>query len=211
MSLVKGESVLAAYPDLTALVSRHQQHDLYGINTATRADDSCLRWSFKHLELAVGKLSEALQQRGVQCGDVIVGILGNGVEALVLSLAAFKLGCVYAPLPFQRTINTSEFEHVLNLLTPSVLVVQDGNIASQVDRVLSRVPTVAVKIVCSCLEEIEQLWLSLEQVMNISSEPLCPQRTSASQFGEDVVAVLFTSGTTTLPKAVPYTNKSANV
>lgn len=93
-----GDRVLACYADrprsvhalLAAAVGRFPD------NTALVCDDT--RLTYAELDAEVGRVAAGLAAHGVEQGDRVAMVLGNGVPFVVITYAAARLGAVTVPL-----------------------------------------------------------------------------------------------------------------
>ncbi|KHN94310.1 AMP-dependent synthetase/ligase [Metarhizium album ARSEF 1941] len=208
-----------------AVVSLHQPKDLYVL--ASRAEESCsthLRWSYGTLTAMVERLATGLTSRGLRRGDTIVTYLYNGVEFVMSFWAAHQLGCPFVPLNPESLLNREESAHVLGLVTPSVVIVNDNTTAERMDAVLGKRFELTTRSIAGSDDCDVVGWTCLQSVLaapgegmktraDTLSSPLHHRIGSTStetDLESKPVTVLFTSGTTALPKGVPHTNATLN-
>ena len=187
-----GDRVVACYSDrprnvnglLEAAVANHPDKE------ALICDDT--RWTYAQFDQEVGRVAAGLAARGVGRGDRVAMLLGNGAPFVVMSYAAARLGAVTVPLSIRDQM--PGIRHALVNSEAIALVVE----AAFVDLVPLPKDTPHMKVRISVgpasgfadYEELRQ------------ADPL----TDPADVGEDEVAtILYTSGTTGVPKGAMLT------
>jgi len=137
----------------------------------------------------------------------VASFLLNGAEVWLLFLACLELNCVFAALNPKMTSNREETKHLLDVVQPLVLVVQDEDIA---DKVESCAPELMkkcfVKLISTGGQEFSSSWQSFSDFVEDKVDTDALGSLEISRKAEDVILVFFTSGTTSLPKGCPHTN-----
>lgn len=144
-----------------------------------------------------GKVASALSRRGVAKGDRVGLYLQNGAEFVILYLAIIRLGAVVVPI--NLLINTPEIRHILD----------DAEVS-------------CVLVAAAFRDRLEEAVKGLEKtrpwVFVLESEPLAKDALGDLAAGtthfevpridpsEDLVAILYTSGTTGFPKGAMLTH-----
>ena len=194
------------YSKRLAVASLHQPPALYGIDTDPGSKEY-LRWSYADLRVAVDRLAKSLQHLGAKRGKAVAVFLYNGIEFIMTFWAAHKLGCPFVPINPRTLMNAEEAAHMLRLAEVSIVVVQDDQTATRVDALPREADLDQVKIVISHTRP-DPSWVtfaSLTHADNVTSSTTFDVTTE-----NETVTVLFTSGTTSLPKGVPHTNTTLN-
>lgn len=202
------------YSDKTALVSLYQSDDLLpsvaNFYQAERRHE--LRWTYGQLFSGANCLAASLYSQGVRAGDSIAMFLANSAESALLLWAAARLNARFVPLDSRSISRSKEVEHYLLVLQPRVIVVRDGPSAQILDSNLRTQSHTAVKItVCHGGTKPPKGWQSFEDLVVSSRESLmqlsrAEQRTPDLE--NDINLIVFTSGTTGLPKACPHTSRN---
>ncbi|KAI0835190.1 acetyl-CoA synthetase-like protein [Hypoxylon sp. FL0890] len=153
------------------------------------AIESARGWglSYRELDGAANKMARKLRQhlQGMPPKDVVIGVLADGSLHWVISiLAVFKAGCVCCPidvinLPFQRIETIIEQSAALVFLAPN---------RPCADKIQTNNPDYSIVIVDEFLQHHPDI--PADQLETIA-EPL------------DTVYLVFTSGSTGVPKGVP--------
>lgn len=128
--------------------------------------------TFRELDEATARYGAVLSSHGIEPGDRVVVQVSKSVEAVILYLACLRIGAVFVPLNTAYT--DSELAYFLDNAEPALFVSDDG-------RAPTDVPTAALLGDGSLAE----------QATNAA-----PDRTVCERSGDDLAALLYTSGTT---------------
>ncbi|KAK6084498.1 acylsynthase [Seiridium cupressi] len=192
-----------------AVVSTYQQADLYGISTS-KAGHEYLRWSYAELEVAVDRFVSSLLHLGIRAGERIATFLPNGVEFLVAYWAALRLYCPFVPFNPKSLDNQDEAEHLLRTADVSVVIIQEASGSRIVDSIQEKGHSLRLKIALSG-KLPNATWTPFTAMLkhdDDSSFQLSSQ--DHLETSDQLIAILFTSGTTSKPKGVPHTNTTIN-
>jgi long-chain acyl-CoA synthetase len=158
----------------------------FGDRDAIRSGDE--HWSFRDLEGLSNAFARHLAARGVGPGDRVAVMTANRVEFIVVVHAASKLGA--AAVLLSPAWKSAEVRHALELTGP-VHAVADGD---------------APSLLAECLGAAAVTDLDDPSVDHFAHSRT---RTGAGSVrGTDEVVLVFSSGTTGLPKAVRHTHES---
>lgn len=193
------------HPDKVALVSCHQPCNLLPSEKFPAIDDQrCLRWTYARLEDASERLASNLARRGLRRGTALVIVLHKSAEWALSLWAAAKLGCPLVPINPAIVSREHELQHMLSLLEVGALVVHDDSIVKQLSvNALLQVQGIGIRLVASGCGVAD--WEPLDDFLQM---PDAPETKVEDQDMEDTALVLFTSGTTSLPKGCPHSNKT---
>ncbi len=134
---------------------------------------------------------------GIAKGDAVVIHLANCPEFLFAWWGLSWLGAVAVPSNVANT--RPEMEHVLGFSEAVAVITSPGHLGL-IGEVLASVPTVKHRIVARSSAPLPGALL-LEEIMAPAAEP-----PDVAVDAEDVVEMIFTSGTTARPKAVMLTH-----
>jgi acyl-CoA synthetase (AMP-forming)/AMP-acid ligase II len=147
-------------------------------------------WTYRQLDHRTSRLANALRHLGVRHGDRVAVLTKNRAECFEVMFACSKIGAVMAGLNWR--LAAAEIAAIVADAGPSVVLVADEQRTS-----LGSAPVDGSgPIVLSLDSEYEPL---IE-----TASGLDPQTPTSI---DDVVLLLYTSGTTGLPKGVELTNR----
>lgn len=197
--------------DKLAMVCMHQPADHLGVNPKHRSKPY-LQWSFTEIQETSRRCANALWSSGIRPGMRIAAYIANNIEYHIWFRAALALNCPFAPINPKAATSVDEMRNVIDVTRPSVLVAQDRSIAHQFStRCLDSDSMLQVLLVLDDDDKAAPLprgWRPFAEYL-AASDPECSfNPDSVSRSKEDVILVLMTSGTTSLPKGCPHTNVS---
>ncbi len=155
-----------------------------------------VRLTYGDLHLRIGSVAAGLRRRGVQCGDRVMWILPNSIEAVLITLACYRIGAVAVPLNVRYVME--EVRDVIERTDPKVIVFDTARedviqpfLKSEPQRVGLMVGTTAVT---------STSFASFFEHRPIDDIPLEPNHPAL---------ILFTSGSTGRPKGVVHSHEGA--
>ncbi|KAL8970633.1 MAG: hypothetical protein Q9197_003714 [Variospora fuerteventurae] len=193
------------YSKRLALASLHQSPTLYGVAAGSTTNEY-LRWTYNDLNLAVNTLAGNLQKLGVKRGAPVATFLSNRAEFVMAFWAAHKLGCPFVPLNPRSLVNGEEAGHMLRVARISIVLVQDCDIAASFDAIPKESELLQAKIVIAETAP-DPSWVTFASLMEQLDTP---QTGDAHILRNSILAILFTSGTTSSPKGIPHTDTTLN-
>lgn len=148
------------------------------------------RVNWRELELLSDAFANQLTTLGVKANDTVIIQLPNIVELVVCYFALSKLGAVCSPLPVQY--GAHEINLAASTLRPSLFITirefKGTPLATQARASLQHTPVV-------CVGE--------DLLLDTDLDTLRPQRTATPDEANQILTVVWTSGTTGTPKGVP--------
>ena len=145
------------------------------------------RLSYAQLDDEVARVAGGLSALGVGQGDRVALLLGNGIPFVVLTYAAARLGATTVPMSIRDQM--PGIRHALANSGTSALIVEAAFASIVPDP--EETPSLRARIVVGAVPG----YLDYEPLR--SHEPLCA---AAEMDEEEVATILYTSGTTGVPK-----------
>lgn len=167
--------------------------DTFAATPATAVVADGWRLGGTAFDVAVGTVAGALHRAGVRRGDVVAWQLPNGIPAVVLYRACWRLGAVAAPL--HHRLGSAEVGAALAQVDPRVVLSDPGLPAATVPGARP------VDGDGKGERRIDAL------VAALPPAPAMPHRGTAAR-PSDLAVALFTSGSTGTPKAVLHTHRA---
>src|SRR5574341_870112 len=157
------------------------------------------RIPYKALLAQVNKLGSALKKLGIEEGERVALRLPNIPPAIVANFAVLKIGAVV--LPTSVLFSRAEIAHVFNNAEVKAVIVA-ATLLEELEKAKPELKTVKhIIVVGGDAEEIKKKGYLTYQELLDSGEPTCdPVRRDRM----DVSVLLFTSGTTGLPKGTAH-------
>jgi feruloyl-CoA synthase len=158
------------------------------------------REGWSHLTYAEARagaraLGQALLTRGISAERPLVILSGNSIGHARLALASLYVGIPYAPISPAYSLATKDFtrlKQILDLLTPGLVFAEDGERFGDA--------------IAACLPEETEVVTDLSLFLATTPGPSVD--TAHEKISGDTIAkILFTSGSTTAPKAVITTHR----
>lgn len=166
-------------------------------------------WSYHELLMSVDRASDMFWEHGIRKNDKVAVALRNSVEAVITNYALYKIGAVSVPINFMIS-KAEELKFIMGDCGVKAVVTQ-AEFLRHYAAVKKDLP--ALKYVFSTDEisssvqalndpDIKLFWPSIRE-SQFNSETL-----SCRADVEDVAMLLYTSGTTGMPKGVMLTHKN---
>lgn len=156
------------------------------------------RWTYAELDDDVDALAAGLEAQGVGRGTV-VAILGmNSPEYLITTLAVARLGGVFLPLNYR--LHVEELVYILEHATATVLVTE-ADFHDVATEVVERVEGLSSVVTFS--PSSPEGWLHYDELVSVHRGRVIPDAVVGP---DDLQRIMYTSGTTSLPKGAMLTH-----
>ncbi|KXT10575.1 hypothetical protein AC579_9177 [Pseudocercospora musae] len=200
------QDTVNARPNATALIARHQSPTAFRWLGSQHNDTHHVHWTYADLDRGARRLATTLNRTTHIERRPIAALIHNQAEWALLYWAAAYLHSPFVPINPKTATRPEEINHMLHLVGPVVLVTANLDIARQLEHALSAklMASIATRITLSRTgRETAHQWTVLADLM--SGDPTPPD-TPHVVAADDTVVILFTSGTTSLPKPCALTS-----
>ena len=158
------------------------------------------KYTWAEFNCQVNKMGNALRKLGVSRGDRVAVSLPNSPEYLIAYFAIVKLGAI--AVPFNVMFKSVEITYIVNNSEPKVFVALAGETMNSIVGMRDKLPSIE-KIIAVGDHMLDDV-LSYPQILEGESDLLelvdCEP--------DDVVTILYTSGTTGQPKGAMLTHNN---
>ena len=155
------------------------------------------RLTFREANRRANKLANWLKSQGIEKGDRVAILAHDGYEHLDLFFACSKIGAIHTALNWR--LHWQELLEIFQYTTPKILIFSDG-FKENTAQLTARHPLITVHLDGDGIEGS----LPFEEILQSASDSAV---TCHSLEAEDIAALIFTGGTTGLPKAAEVSHR----
>ncbi|MBU0576759.1 long-chain fatty acid--CoA ligase [Patescibacteria group bacterium] len=170
--------------------------------------DAYISISFGQLQSRVTKMAKGLRELGIIKDDKVAILSENRSEWVRTDLATLTLGAVSVPI--HTTLSPKIIKHILNDSSTKVLLVSNQEQFNKVMLIIDELSDLQVIIYINLDhkpdDKINKKILSLEEVMKLGRQST--KEILVEVKPDDLASIVYTSGTTALPKGVMLTHRN---
>lgn len=158
-------------------------------------------FSYKDWVTFSSRIANVMKDKlGIEKGDRVAIIPGNGIEVITLIMSAMRLGAIAVPMNYM--LQGKEVKHIVEDSGAKVLFT-DPEVFENNIRDRSLLPTVEKWVMVGVSGEAPEDFESLDLLLEGVPDELEPVQLSQ----DDVVGIFYTSGTTGFPKGAMVTSR----
>lgn len=181
------------FSTIRTLINRNAM--LYPDGIAMKEVEGPRSYTYRALKNRINRMGNALIDLGAQKGDRVAILSQNSFEYMELALTVPNAGLIYVVCNFR--LAPPEIAMVLSDSEPTILVVQEQfiEIAQQIK---AEIPSIRHFIYTGSPEKRPEGWYDYEELIANGS----PADLTTPLFEDDIAVLMYTSGTTGVPKGV---------
>ncbi len=185
------------FSTIRTLIDRNAM--LYPDRIAMKEVEGNREYTYRGLKNRVNRMGNALRALGAKKGDRVAILSQNSFEYIESALSVPNAGLIYVVCNFR--LAPPEIAAVLSDAEPSILIVQE-QFVPVAQGIVGAIPSVEKIIYFGSPENRPDGWYDYEELVRHSSA----SEVDGSIFEDDIAMLMYTSGTTGLPKGVMQTH-----
>ncbi|MDO8451671.1 MAG: class I adenylate-forming enzyme family protein [bacterium] len=182
------------FPSIQALLTHHaEKYGAHDAIIAVNADtDETHTLSYSDLRVLVRRTVEFLEESQIRKNDCFAILMQNTAEILLFELAGACLGAATVPLDIKRDTYERKRYKLKDTQAKTLFVKKDGMQDQELDTLIKDIPSLTIRA-----------WSSYDEFLDLLPQTPVKLKTDATLSSRYII--LYTSGTTALPKGVPLT------
>ncbi len=174
---------------------------------AARIDGSWKKYTSKEYVATAYEVAYGLMALGLEPGDRIVTISNNRPEWNFMDMGMSMAGIVQVPI--YSTISAEEYAYILDHAAPRLVVLSDKQLFDKISPIASKVKSISGIYTFNEIDGAKN-WTELVELGRTKQEKLREQLVKIKQSiqPEDLLTILYTSGTTGMPKGVMLSHRN---
>jgi len=174
---------------------------------AARTNGDWKKYSSKEYVSTATAVAYGLMALGLKPGDRIVTISNNRPEWNFMDMGMSMAGIVQVPV--YPTISAEEYAYILDHAAPKLVVLSDKQLFDKISPIAEKVKSISAVYTFNEMEGARH-WKEIVELGNKNADTLSAQleKTKNSIQPEDLLTILYTSGTTGMPKGVMLSHRN---
>jgi fatty-acyl-CoA synthase len=160
--------------------------------------------TYEELIKAANRVANGLKRRGVMANTRVALLMSNCIEYVISDMGIIQAGA--AKVPLNDMLGEKEITHILKNSNAKVLIV-DRPFFSMIEKVKNNLPELETIVAVGRNEDFPRGFISWEEFQGYESDEDVEE--SGSQ--QDIAVIMYTGGTTGLPKGVVHTKESITI
>jgi long-chain acyl-CoA synthetase len=181
--------------------ARYRPHHTALVIAARSGDDREIRLSWRELDAYVNRWANALASLGVRRGDRVATVLANSLELIATYWSCAKLGAIAVPL--SPLLTATGLASLLADATPRVVVASSDQLVTLDDARRTEAGAAAAWVLIDPAADDEALGYRAFGTLIGGASDADPDVTVEAG---DLWTLMYTSGTTGLPKGIQHTH-----
>lgn len=194
---IPGRTDMKRFSTIRTLINRNAR--LYPDHLAMKEVEGDREYTYKVMKDRINRMGNALHALGVKKGDRVAILSQNSMEYMESALSVPNAGLIFVVCNFRLAL--PEIAAVLSDSEPSVLFVQE-QFVKQAQKMREMVPSIKEMVYFGDPAKRPEGWNDYEEMIGNAAA----DEQTADIYEDDIAMLMYTSGTTGLPKGVMQTH-----